>query len=99
MVKPLMAYPGEGVRKAEADYYLGLAQYHMGDSKKARATWQKLVKANGENRWSYRADWAHSQTADNGKKKSRRVFTTTGSKSLLGRHGYMGRQNPDLDKR
>ncbi len=99
MMQPLAMYPGDGARKAEADYYLGMAQYHQGDSKAARTTWKKLVKANGDNRWSYRADWAYSQTSDKGKAKQRRMFTTTGSKSLLGRHGYMGRQNPDLKKR
>ncbi|MGK0300551.1 MAG: hypothetical protein ACI89X_001423 [Planctomycetota bacterium] len=99
MVKPLTDYPKVGARAAEAAYYAGLAQFHLGEAKRARATWKQLVKAHGDNRWSYRADWAYTQTTNKGKAKQRRAFTTVGNKSLLGRHGYMGRQNPDLAER
>ena len=99
MVKPLTGYPKAGARSAEASYYAGLAQFHLGESKQARATWKQLVKAHGDNRWSYRADWAYTQATNKRKAKQRRMFTTVGSKTLLGRHGYMGRQNPDLAER
>jgi tetratricopeptide (TPR) repeat protein len=96
MLEALEAYPPEGARAAEAQYHTGLAQFHLGDPKTARSTWSALVDRFGENRWSYRADWAHSQTRDKGLAEQKRSFGTTGGKTLLGRHGYMGRQNPDL---
>ncbi len=47
--------------------------------------------------WIYRADWAYTNVKE-GKRKGRRVFSTRGPKtSLLNRHGYVGRRNPDLD--
>ena len=99
MCEAVEAYPTEGARAAEAQYLLGLAQFHLGDPKVARSTWSELVERFGENRWSYRADWAYSQTTDTGLAKRKSSFSTAGSKSLLGRHGYMGRQNPDLESR
>jgi hypothetical protein len=97
MQADLEAYPGDGPRAAEAQYYLGLARFHQNEPEAARSTWSELVERFGENRWSYRADWAYSQTTASGIATQKTSFSTTGgSDSLLGRHGYMGRQNPDL---
>lgn len=98
MSTPLAAYPSDGPRAPEAQYYLGLSQFHLGQPKLARETWKALVASYGETRWSYRADWAYCQTNDKGLAGRQRSFTTAGGGSLLGRHGYMGRQNPDLER-
>lgn len=99
MSAPLAAYPSDGARAPEAQYYLGLSQFHQAQPKTARETWKALVATYGETKWSYRADWAYCQTDDEGLAKQRRSFKTAGVGSLLGRHGYMGRQNPDLSPR
>ncbi|MFT7677597.1 MAG: hypothetical protein ACI8QC_001575 [Planctomycetota bacterium] len=100
MPELLRAYPESEPRAAEAHYYLGLAQFHLGDPKQARASWKSLVETFGEARWSYRADWAYCQTTDEGQAERKKSFFAGGAtQSLLGRHGYMGRQDPDLTPR
>jgi tetratricopeptide (TPR) repeat protein len=86
----------EHARHAEAQYFLGLALFHEGKAKEAQAVWKGVIKKYGENAWSYRSDWALAGSKQKG--RGPQVFTTTGKKSGLGRHGYMGRKNPDLVK-
>jgi tetratricopeptide (TPR) repeat protein len=95
----LAAYSEEGARAPEARYFLGISLFHLGEHAQARATWKKLIEQYGEHPFSYRADWAYTQTTDEGLAAERSSFTTEGPKSLLGRHGYMGRKNPDLTRR
>jgi hypothetical protein len=95
MQRRLDGVPRENPRYDEARYLYGLALFHQGKVAEARATWAALVAAVGESRWTYRADWAHAGAAE--PDGGRRSFSATGPKTLLGRHGYMGRRNPDLD--
>ncbi len=95
----LEAHSQEGDRAPEARYFLGISLFHMGQHAEARAIWKELVGKYGEHPFSYRADWAYTQTTDNGPAAAPTSFTTQGPKSLLGRHGYMGRKNPDLAQR
>ncbi len=84
----------EHPRSAESEYVRGLALHGLEKTADAREVWTKLVKRHGENPWSYRADWALAGTTGGGAQRS---FSTSGPKSALGRHGYMGRRNPDLE--
>jgi len=89
-------------RHAEAQYFLGVARFQQGKTKDAQGVWNGVIKTYGENAWSYRSDWAlQNSKAKPGGGPVR--FTTTGKKSGrnsgLGRHGYMGRKNPDLLRR
>lgn len=81
-------------RYAEARYLYGIALYHRSRVEQAKAVWAALVEEIGESAWTYRADWAYSGADESA--GGRRSFSTRGSKTLLGRHGYMGRRNPDL---
>lgn len=95
----LAAHSEEGARAPEARYFLGVSLFHLGQHAEARLAWKELVGKYGEHPFSYRADWAFTQTTDNGPAAEPTSFTTQGPKSLLGRHGYMGRKNPDLARR
>lgn len=88
------AVPHDHAGRSEADYHRGVAMFHLGHKQVARSVWLALIQRFGEDRWSYRADWALAGSND--KKQRRTSFSTTGSKSALGRHGYIGRSNPDL---
>jgi tetratricopeptide (TPR) repeat protein len=82
-------------RASEAEYQRGLALYHLQYQEAAHAVWTRLIQRHGEDRWSYRADWA-LQGVSTGEATQ---FSTSGPRSALGRHGYMGRDNPDLESR
>ena len=87
----------DDARHAEAQYFLGVAMFQQGQVADAQGIWNGVIKKYGENAWSYRSDWAlQNSKAKAGGGPVR--FTTTGKKSGLGRHGYMGRKNPDLLK-
>ena len=81
-------------RHAEAEYFTGVARFHQDRVDDAKAIWTALIESYGENVWSYRADWAIEGAKE---RKSSRVFSSIGGKTTLGRHGYMGRRNPDLE--
>lgn len=95
--KLLAEFPADHARATEAAYYRGLAQYHLGDIEDAKATWKRLIAEFEHDRWAYRADWAffEASQADDGFV----TLSSSGSKTLLGRIGYAGRQNPDLARR
>jgi tetratricopeptide (TPR) repeat protein len=95
----LAAHSEEGARAPEARYFLGVSLFQLGQHAEARLAWKELVEKYGEHPFSYRADWAYTQTTDEGPAAEATSFTTQGPKSLLGRHGYMGRKNPDLARR
>jgi tetratricopeptide (TPR) repeat protein len=81
-------------RSSEARYLAGVAEFRAGRRAPALATWKSMITGCSQDRWVYRADWAYTQTLDG----DRRSFSTSDAKSsLLGRIGYMGRRNPDLD--
>lgn len=85
----LAGFPATSARYPEARYYEGLAHYHAGRSKEARALWQATIKASEQGPWIYRMDWAWSDSGKN-----------PGLRSVLGRIGYMGAyRNPDLAAR
>lgn len=91
----LADFPADARRYTEARYYLGLAHHLLGETKAALDTWASTVKACAQDPWIYKADWAYTNVKEAG--SGRRMFSTAGPKtSLLGRHGYMGNQNPDL---
>ena len=94
IVDLLAQFPTSSGRYSEARYYEGLAYYHSEETELARETWKQLVSEIGEDRWSYRADWAWSQSHP--KERAHKSSTSTRPKTLLERHGYMGRTNPDL---
>jgi tetratricopeptide (TPR) repeat protein len=86
--------PEKSARHTEARYVAGLAQWHAGKRDAALRTWKQVIEGCSQDPWIYRADWAYTQ-AKQGPKSS---FGTGGAKvSLLGRIGYMGRGNPDLE--
>ena len=82
--------------RSEVDYRRGVVLFRLGHVEAAKAVWLRAVERFGENRWSYRADWALAG-ADEKPGKGRASFSTMGEKTALGRHGYMGRRNPDLE--
>jgi len=89
----LAQFPKNSPRYSEAQYYLGLALFHLGDSKTARKTWASAIKSCSQDPWIYRADWAYVTS----KEKGRTAFSSAARRtSLLNRIGYMGRANPDL---
>lgn len=93
--KLLADFPKESERRTEARYLAGLASWHAGKKDEALATWKSTIESCSQDPWIYRADWAYTQAKEGASKGS---FSTAGAKSsLLGRIGYMGRRNPDLD--
>ncbi len=91
----LEAVPHDHPRTSEAEYHRGVALFHLGHVDAARAVWTRVVQRHGEDRWSYRADWAveDCKHGDGGPR-----MMGMGSNTLLKRHGYMGRKNPDLSQ-
>lgn len=90
------AVPHDHHARSEVDYRRGVVLYRLGHAQAAKAVWFALVERFGEDRWSYRADWALAGANEpRGKRKT--MFSTGGEKTALGRHGYMGRRNPDLE--
>ncbi len=93
----LEGFPREHRRFAEAQYRLGLAHYHGGESAKALEVWKALVVGCPQNPWVYRADWAYTSVKSGSSGGG--GFSTAGPRSSpLNRIGYMGRSNPDLEK-
>ena len=91
----------ESPRYSEARYVVGLAQLRR-DSRRGKlealATWKALIDCCSQDPWVYRADWAYTQVASGS--DGHGDFSTGGERiSPLGRIGYMGRRNPDLDLR
>ena len=83
-------------RYSESRYLTGLAQWHQGKKDDALATWNSAIDHCSQDPWVYRADWAYTQGKD--ANSGRTSFSTGGKRtSPLGRIGYMGRRNPDLD--
>lgn len=92
----LEKFPEDHARTSEARYFRGLALFHLGKKDEAIATWRRICEVCVQDPWVYRADWAHDGAKSSGERQ--RVFTTGGeSQTLLGRIGYMGRPNPDLE--
>lgn len=87
--------PHDHAERNEVDYRRGIVLYHLGHRDTARAVWLALIQRFGEDRWSYRADWALAGSGKDADSKGG-ISTGDGKKSALGRHGYMGRKNPDL---
>ena len=87
--------PHDHEARSEVDYRRGVVLYQLGHTQAAKAVWFAMVERFGEDRWSYRADWALAG-ANEPKGKRKTSFSTGGKKTALGRHGYMGRRNPDL---
>ena len=97
--RSLKDFPKDSNRYTEARYHFGLGLYKAGRTDEALAIWKATVEKCSQDPWIYRADWAYTNVKE-GKRGGRRVFTTRGPKtSLLKRHGYMGRRNPDLEPR
>ncbi len=100
LAEHLKGFPKPSNRFTEARYYEGLAAYHRGDKKAATEIWQSTITGCGQDPWVYRADWAYTASKDDQRTGGFRVFSTGGKRtSLLGRIGYMGRGNPDLEPR
>ncbi len=91
----LRDFPRASHRYSEARYYYGLALYHLGKRQRALDVWADLIRTVPEGPWVYRADWAYTSLQQG----SRLSFSTRGPRiSLLGRIGYMGPPNPDLQQ-
>jgi hypothetical protein len=91
----LSAFPKESARYTEARYVEGLARWHEGRKELALEIWKSTIESCSQDPWIYRADWAFTQAKEGGE---RRVFSTGDERrSPLGRIGYMGRRNPDLE--
>jgi hypothetical protein len=90
----LADFPSGHARFTEARYYEGLASFHLGDIDRAASIWKEMIESVPEGPWEYRADWAFASL-----KETPRALVTTGDKrvSVLGRVGYLGVRNPDLD--
>ena len=43
--KRLVAFPSKSLRFTEAQYYLGLALYHLGKKREARALWKRRIES------------------------------------------------------
>ena len=93
----LDGFPSKSNRYSEARYLEGLALFHVGSKDKALEVWKSTIQGCTQDPWIYRADWAYCNAKQAGKRRS---FSTRGPRtSLLNRIGYMGRRNPDLEKR
>jgi len=89
------AVPRASRRHTEARYVSGLSRWHAGRKDDALATWRGVIESCAQDPWIYRADWACTQATESG---ARTGFSTADARaSPLGRIGYMGRRNPDLD--
>ncbi len=97
MADLLRDVPSEHARYSEARYHFGLSWFHRDDTEQARAVWKELVTGRPQDRWVYRADWAFVESGS--KPGNVRTFRSTDKAGLLGRIGYMGRNNPDLKRR
>jgi hypothetical protein len=89
----LADFPAGSARETEAKYFAALARYHLGEKKEALKAWKALAKAEVEDPWVYRADWAYMSEKQRGKTS---FSSGDADRSPLGRIGYMGRENPDL---
>ena len=90
----LAGFPLSSNRYTEARYHEGLARFHRGEKEKALDIWKSTISEAPQDRWVYRMDWAYSNVKDG----SRKSFSSGGKRtSILGRIGYMGRRNPDLE--
>jgi len=90
----LAEFPEDSNRSTEARYFHSLARYHLGEKKEALKAWKALAKTPDEDGWVYRADWAYMTE----KQKGKTSFSSgDADRSPLGRIGYMGRDNPDLN--
>ncbi len=98
LLESVTGFSPKSPRYSESRYYFGLALYHLDQPAKALAIWKSTIEGCSQDPWIYRSDWAYSQAASGGQ-KTRSFSTAGGSPSLLGRIGYMGRQNPDLAPR
>lgn len=96
VIKLVDGIPKKSNRYTEAQYFKGVAQSQNGDTKLAIATWKDLITGQKvHDNWIYRADWAYCQSLGGSG-----MMSSFGKRtSLLGRIGYMGRNNPDLVKR
>ncbi len=95
--KALAKFPTKSNRYSEARYYEGLALFHLGQKSEAQQTWAATIKGCPQDAWIYRADWAYCQSKSTG---GAMRFSSSGSRtSLLNRIGYMGRKNPDLNRK
>lgn len=90
----LADFPAESNRSTEARYFGALALYHLGEKKAALKLWKALAKATEEDPWVYRADWAYMTVKQAGKTS---FSSGDEDRSPLGRIGYLGRNNPDLE--
>src|SRR5262245_4367968 len=82
----LADFPQDSPRLAETRYFAGLARFHAGEVREARALWRTAIGALPPGPWVYRMDWAWSECGPQ-----------PGAESLLGRIGYFGAyRNPDL---
>lgn len=91
-------FPKASNRYSEARYLAGLERFHADDKPAAQRIWAAMIGGCSQDPFVYRADWAYA----NSKREGRSGMTTfrSGQKgSPLGRIGYMGRDNPDLQKR
>ena len=94
--KEVAAVGKESRRTTEARYLVGLAQWQQGKKDEALATWKATIEHCSQDPWIYRADWAFTQASEGS--DGHGSFSTGGPRtSPLGRIGYMGRRNPDLD--
>ena len=87
LVEHLAGFPEKSNRYTEARYYEGLAHHLLGDDRRARAIWKTTLGAREHGPWIYRADWAYATLEKDPAKQ----------KSLIGRIGYFGLRNPDLE--
>lgn len=86
LAKHLAEFPKGSRRYTEARYLEGLAHFHAGRKKEARALWRTTIKESAQDPWIYRMDWAWADTA-----------ASFGARSPLGRIGYMGAyRNPEV---
>jgi len=93
--KSVAAVAPDSPFRSEARYLDGVASWRAQKPDEARATWKALIDgAKALDRWIYRADWAYTQSIE----PARGGFSTSDKRhSPLGRIGYMGRRNPDLE--
>lgn len=93
--KSVVAVASSSPYSSEARYLDGIASWRAKKPDEARATWKALIDdAKVQDRWIYRADWAYTQSLE----PARGEFSTSDKRhSPLGRIGYMGRRNPDLE--
>ncbi|KAF0243159.1 MAG: hypothetical protein FD180_3542 [Planctomycetota bacterium] len=89
----LKEFPKSSPRYTEARYLEGLAVFHAGKQEDALEIWERTIRGADEDRWVYRADWAWGTLKFEGRK---RFSDAPGDRTPLGRIGYLGGKNPDL---